>query len=55
MTKADGTHISVKFDKGFAVTAIQNGMGAGGSVVPAPSARSSLHESALDGCDQLWA
>jgi hypothetical protein len=30
MTKADGTHVTVKFDKSFAVTAIQNGMGAGG-------------------------
>ena len=55
MTKADGTYITVKFDKGFALTAIQNNIGAVDSVVPAPSARSSLHESALDGCDQLWA
>jgi uncharacterized membrane protein YkoI len=30
MTKADGTHVTVKLDKSFAVTAIQNGMGAGG-------------------------
>jgi len=30
MAKADGTQVTVKFDKGFAVTAIQNGMGAGG-------------------------
>jgi hypothetical protein len=30
MTKADGTHVTVKFDKSFAVTAVQNGMGAGG-------------------------
>jgi len=30
MTKADGTHVTVKFDKSFGVTAIQNGMGAGG-------------------------
>jgi|SRR5450631_287063 len=29
MTKADGTHVTVKFDKSFKVTAIQNGMGAG--------------------------
>ena len=30
MTKADGTHVTVKFDKSFGVKAIQNGMGAGG-------------------------
>ncbi len=30
MTKADGTHITVKFDKSFVVTAIQTGMGPGG-------------------------
>ena len=30
MTKADGTHVTVKFDKSFGVTAIQNGMGPGG-------------------------
>ena len=30
MTKADGTHVTVKLDKSFAVTAIQDGMGAGG-------------------------
>jgi len=30
MTKADGTHVTVKFDKSFGVTAIQTGMGAGG-------------------------
>jgi hypothetical protein len=30
MTKADGTHVTVKFDKSFGVTAIQNGMGTGG-------------------------
>jgi hypothetical protein len=30
MTKADGTHVTVKFDKNFAVTAIEDGMGAGG-------------------------
>jgi hypothetical protein len=30
MTKADGTLVTVKFDKSFKVTAIQNGMGAGG-------------------------
>ena len=30
MTKADGTHVTVKFDKSFGVTAIQSGMGAGG-------------------------
>jgi len=30
MTKADGTHVTVKFNKSFAVTAVQNGMGAGG-------------------------
>jgi len=29
MTKADGTHVTVKLDKSFAVTAVQNGMGAG--------------------------
>lgn len=40
MTKADGTHVTVKFDKSFNVTAIQNGMGAGGPAVPlaAPAA-----------------
>jgi hypothetical protein len=30
MTKADGTHVTVKLDKSFAVTATQDGMGAGG-------------------------
>lgn len=35
MTKADGTHVTVKFDKSFTVTSIQNGMGAGGPHVPA--------------------
>lgn len=30
MTKADGTHVTVKFDKNFTVTSIQDGMGAGG-------------------------
>lgn len=30
MTKADGTHVTVKFDKNFTVTAVQAGMGAGG-------------------------
>ena len=30
MTKADGTHVTVKFDKAFKVTAVQDGMGAGG-------------------------
>jgi hypothetical protein len=30
MTKADGTHVTVKFDKSFKVTAVQDGMGAGG-------------------------
>jgi hypothetical protein len=30
MTKADGMLVTVKFDKSFKVTAIQNGMGAGG-------------------------
>lgn len=30
MTKADGTHVTVKFDKSFTVTSIQDGMGAGG-------------------------
>ncbi|HEY5247985.1 MAG TPA: hypothetical protein VIJ15_05955 [Dermatophilaceae bacterium] len=30
MTKADGTQVTVKFDKTFKVTAIQSGMGAGG-------------------------
>lgn len=30
MTKADGTPVTVKFDKSFTVTAIQDGMGAGG-------------------------
>jgi hypothetical protein len=35
MTKADGTHVTVKFNKSFAVTAVQNGMGAGGPGRPA--------------------
>jgi hypothetical protein len=30
MTKADGTHVTVKFDKDFKITVIQQGMGAGG-------------------------
>ena len=30
MTKADGSEVTVKFDKSFKVTAIQAGMGAGG-------------------------
>jgi hypothetical protein len=30
MTKADGPHVTVKLDKSFGVTAIQDGMGAGG-------------------------
>jgi hypothetical protein len=30
MTKADGTHVTVKFDKSFKVTSIQDGMGPGG-------------------------
>jgi hypothetical protein len=30
MTKADGTHVTVKFDKSLKVTAVQDGMGAGG-------------------------
>lgn len=30
MTQADGTHVTVKFDKSFGVTAIQTGMGPGG-------------------------
>ena len=30
VTKADGTEVTVKFDKNLAVTAVQNGMGAGG-------------------------
>jgi hypothetical protein len=30
MTKADGTHVTVKFGKNFAVTAVEQGMGAGG-------------------------
>ena len=30
MTKADGTHVTVKFDKNFKVAAVQDGMGAGG-------------------------
>jgi len=35
MTKADGTHVTVKFDKSFRVTAVQDGMGAGGPGGPA--------------------
>jgi len=34
MTKADGTHVTVKFDKSFAVTAVQDGMGATGPAGP---------------------
>ncbi len=30
MTKADGTHVTVKFGKNFAMTAVEQGMGAGG-------------------------
>ena len=30
MTKADGTHVTVKFGKNLTVTAVQQGMGAGG-------------------------
>src|SRR5665647_1488262 len=30
MTKADGTHVTVKFDKNLKVTEIQDGMGTGG-------------------------
>ena len=30
VTKTDGTHVTVKFDKTFKVTAVQDGMGAGG-------------------------
>jgi hypothetical protein len=30
MIKADGTHVTVKFNKSFTVTSIQKGMGAGG-------------------------
>jgi len=38
MTKADGTHATVKFDKNFKVTAVQDGMGAGGPASGAPPA-----------------
>jgi len=38
MTKADGTHVTVKFDKSFKVTAVQDGMGAGGPAGGAPPA-----------------
>jgi len=37
MTKADGTHVTVKFDKNFMVTSIQDGMGAGGPGGPGRS------------------
>jgi hypothetical protein len=30
MTKADGTHVTVKFGKNLTVTAVEQGMGAGG-------------------------
>ena len=30
MTKADGTHVTVKFDKNLTVTGVQAGMGSGG-------------------------
>jgi len=30
MTKADGTHVTVKFDRSFKVTVVQDGMGSGG-------------------------
>jgi len=35
MIKANGTAVTVKFDKSFTVTAVQNGMGAGGPGGPA--------------------
>jgi len=35
MTKADGTHVTVKFDKSFKVTGVEDGMGAGGPGGPA--------------------
>jgi hypothetical protein len=35
MTKADGSHVTVKFAKNLTVTAVQNGMGAGGPGGPA--------------------
>jgi hypothetical protein len=38
MTKADGTRVTVKFDKSFKVTAVQDGMGAGGPGRGAPPA-----------------
>ncbi|MEP7033956.1 MAG: hypothetical protein ABI662_00605 [Dermatophilaceae bacterium] len=41
MTKADGTHVTVKLDKSFTVTAIQDGMGAGGPGRPAGGPASS--------------
>ena len=37
-TKADGTQVTVKFDKNFKVTAVQAGMGAGGPGGPAGGA-----------------
>jgi len=35
MTKADGAHVTVKLDKDLKVTAVQDGMGAGGPGGPA--------------------
>ena len=35
MTKADGARVTVKFDKSFKVTAVQQGMGGGGRPGPA--------------------
>jgi len=40
MTKADGTLVTVKFDKAFKVTEVQDGMGAGGHGGGAPAAPS---------------
>jgi hypothetical protein len=34
MTKADGTHVTVKFDKNLAVKTVEGGMGAGGDDRP---------------------
>jgi len=37
MTKADGTYVTVKFNKSLAVTAVQAGMGPGSTTPPASS------------------
>ena len=49
MTKADGTEVTVNFDKSFAVTAVQAGMGAGGPGQGAPAGPAGAAPSATGG------